>query len=101
MLAYDENVTIEDSGGNVIGKCRMLGWVTISESGMNSWIGEFLPIPGKSFGFDFPSIERSGLRVECEDGSTAKLLTPIIEEALSSGIRCTFQGIWPPPRPVS
>ena len=77
----------------------MLGWVTISESGLKSWKGEFLPIPGKSFGLVFPSIEISGLQVECEDGSTAKLLTPVIADALSSGVRCTFEGIWPPPRP--
>ena len=101
MLAYDEIVTIRDSYGNVIEMCRMLGWVTISDSGLKSWMGEFLPIPGKSFEFDFPSIERSGLGVECEDGATAKLLTPIIADGTSSGVRCTFEGIWPPPRPVA
>jgi hypothetical protein len=100
MLAYDENVTIKDRDGNVVGRCHMLGWVTISDSGQKSWKGEFQPMPGQSFGFDFPSIEKSGLRVECEDGATAKLLTPLIEEALSSGVRCTFEGIWPPPRPA-
>ena len=101
MLAYDENVTIKDSDGNVIGRCRMIGRVTVSDGGLKRWSGEFLPIPGKSFDFDFPSIERSGLRVECDDGATARLLTPLIEDALSSGVRCTFEGIWPPPRPVT
>jgi hypothetical protein len=98
MLAFDENVTIKDRDGNVIGRCRLLGWVTISDSGLKSWKGEFQPIPGKPFDFDFPSIERSGLRVECEDGATARLLTPVVADALSSGFRCTFEGIWPPPR---
>jgi hypothetical protein len=100
MLAYNENVTIKDRDGNVVGRCRMVGWVTISGSGLKSWKGEFQPIPGKSFDFDFPSIEKSGLRVECEDGATAKILPPIVADALSSGVRCTFEGIWPPPRPV-
>ena len=99
MLAYDEIVTIRDSHDQVIGRCRMLGWVSISDSGLKSWTGEFLPLPGKSFEFAFSSIERSGLKVECEDGATAKLLAPIVADALSSGVRCTFEGIWPPPRP--
>ena len=99
MLAYDEIVTIKDRYDYVIGRCRMLGWVAFSDSGLKSWIGEFLPIPGKPLEFDYLSIERSGLRVECEDGATAKLLTPMIADGTSSGVRCTFEGIWPPPRP--
>ena len=98
MLAYDENVTIKDRDGNVVGRCHMVGWVTTSDSGMKSWKGEFVHIAGQPLDFDFPSIERSGLQVECEDGAKAKILTPIIEDARSSGFRCTFEGIWPPPR---
>lgn len=98
MLNFQEKVIIKDINDVALGTCLMRCWVTISVSGTKTWGGEFLPIPGRSFDFAFPSIERSGLRVECEDGATAKLLTPIIEEALSSGIRCTFEGIWPPPR---
>ena len=98
MLAYDENITIRDGDGNVVGRCRMLGWVITSDSGTRSWMGEFLPIAGTPLDFDFPSIEKSGLQVECEDGATAKILTPLIEDARSFGFRCTFEGIWPPPR---
>jgi len=98
MLNFQEKVIIKDRDDTLLGTCLIRCWVTITDSGMKTWGGEFLPIPGRSFDFSFPSIERSGLQVECEDGATAKLLTPIIEEALSSGIRCTFEGIWPPPR---
>ena len=101
MLTYDENITIKDGDGNVVGRCRMLGWVITSDSGIRSWMGEFQPIAGRPFDFDFPSIEKSGLQVECEDGATAKILTPMIEDARSFGSRCTFEGIWPPPRGVS
>ena len=100
MLAYDEKVTIKDRDGNVLGNCRMVGWVTVSVSGQMNWKGEFLPIAGQPFDFDFPSIEKSGLQVECEDGATAKILTPMIEDARSFGSRCAFEGIWPPPRAV-
>ena len=100
MLAYDENITIKDRDGNAVGRCRMLGWVTVTDSGMKSWKGEFIPIAGTPFDFDFPSIEKSGLRVECEDGATAKILTPVVFDAHSSGFKCSFEGIWPPPRPV-
>ena len=98
MLAYDENITIMDSDDNAVGTCRMLAWVTISDSGLKSWKGEILPIAGKPFDFDFPSIEKSWLKIKCEDGAVAKILTPLIFDALSSGVRCTFEGIWPPPR---
>ena len=98
MLAYDEIVTIEDSDGKVLGKARMIGWVILREDGQRSWWGEFSPIPGRPFDFDFPSLERSGLRVVCEDGATARILKPIIEDARSFGFRCWFEGIWPPPR---
>jgi hypothetical protein len=100
MLVYDENITIKDRDGNVIGRCCMLGWVTVSEGGLKSWKGEFLAIAGTPLDFDFPSIEKSGLQIECEDGASAKILTPMIEDARSFGYRCTFEGIWPPPRPV-
>ena len=101
MLVYDENITIKDRDGSVIGNCRMLGWVITEDNGLRSWKGEFLPIDGIPFDFDFPSIEKSGLQVECKDGATAKILTPLIEDARSFGFRCTFEGIWPPPRPES
>ena len=101
MLGYDEIITIKDPYGNVTGRCRMLAWVITSNSGLKSWRGEFLPVPGTSFDFDVQSIERSGLHVECEDGATAKILPPVFTDALSSGVRCTFEGIWPPPRPAN
>ena len=99
MLAYDEIVTIKDRDGNVIGRCRMMCLVTLGENGQGSWSGDFLPVPGKSFDFDFASLERAR-RVECEDGATARILKPIIEDARSFGFRCRFEGVWPPPRAV-
>ena len=99
MLAYDENVTIWDEDDNMVGRCRMLGWVSVSVGGAKRWKGEILPVPGQPFDFELRSIEKSGLRLQCEDGAMAKILAPIVSDALSSGLRCTFEGIWPPPRP--
>jgi len=101
MLEYDEKVTIKDRDGNVLGNCHMFVWVVTSDSGQRSWRGEFRRLPGIPLDFDFPSIEKSGLTVECEDGATARILTPLIEDARSFGFRCSFEGIWPPPRPVA
>jgi hypothetical protein len=97
MLAYDEIVTIKDRDSNLIGKCRMIWGVTLEENGGGSWMGDFRPIPGQSFDFDFASLEQTR-HVECEDGSTARILKPIIEDARSFGFRCWFDGVWPPPK---
>ena len=101
MLAFDERVTITDRDGGVIGGCRMIGWVEHKEEGFRRWHGEFMPIAGQPWEFAVTSIERSGLKVVCEDGATARILAPVVTDALSSGVRCTFEGIWPPPRPVA
>ena len=101
MLAFDEKVTITDKDGGLIGGCRMVGWVDQNDPGLRRWHGEFMPIAGQPWEFAVTSIERSGLHVVCEDGATAKILAPTVTDALSSGVRCTFEGIWPPPRPVA
>jgi hypothetical protein len=99
MLSYDEKVTIKNRDGKVLGESRMRAWVNLGENGQKSWWGEFSPIPGNPFDFDFPALESAG-SVVCEDGATARILKPIIEDARSFGTRCWFEGIWPPPRPV-
>ncbi len=101
MLAFDEKVTITDRDGSVIGSCRMVGWVEHKEAGFRRWHGEFVPIAGQPWEFAVTAIERSGLQVVCEDGATARILAPVVTDALSSGVRCTFEGVWPPPRPVT
>ena len=100
MLAYDEIVRLRDRDGVEFGRCRMLGWVSISDDGMKRWHGEFMGIGGPFFDFAFAQVEKKGLVVECEDGATARILPPTVFDAHSSGFRCTFEGIWPPPRPV-
>ena len=101
MLAFDERVTIKDRDGSVIGRCRMTGWVDQTDPAMRRWHGEFIPIAGQPWEFAVNTIERSGLQIVCEDGATARILAPVVTDALSSGVRCTFEGIWPPPRPVA
>ena len=39
MLAFDERVTIKDRDGGVIGGCRMIGWVDLTDVGMRRWHG--------------------------------------------------------------
>ena len=97
MPEYDEIVTIKDRDDNVIGNGRMIWRVTLSKGGQRSWMGDFRPIPGNSFDFDFASLEQAR-RVECEDGATGRILKPIIEDARRFGFRCWFEGVWPPPR---
>ena len=100
MPEYDEIVTIKDRDDNVIGSGRMIWRVTLSKSGQRSWMGDFRPIPGNSFDFDFASLEQAR-RVECQDGATGRILKPIIEDARSFGFRCWFEGVWPPPRVIA
>ena len=76
MLEYDENVTIWDEDDNMVGRCRMLGWVSVSVGGAKRWKGEILPVPGQPFDFELRSIEKSGLRLQCEDGAMAKSNCP-------------------------
>ena len=97
MPAYDEIVTIKDRDDNVIGSGRMIWKAALSKSGQARWMGDFRPLPGKSFDFDFASLELARM-VECEDGASARILKPIIEDARSFGFRCWFEGVWPPPR---
>ena len=100
MPAYDEIVTIKDRDGYVQGSCRMMWSVTLGLSGHGSWRGDFRPIPGQSFDFDFATLERAR-RVQCEDGASARNLKPITEDARSFGFRCWFEGVWPPPRTIA
>ncbi len=100
MLAYDEKVTIKYRDGGVVGGCRMIGWVD-GDAGSKRWHGELMPIAGQPWEFAVASIEGIGLQVECADGATARILPPTVTDALSTGVRCTFEGVWPPPRPVS
>ena len=91
MLAYDEKVTIKYRDGGVVGGCRMIGWVD-GDAGSRRWHGELMPIAGQPWEFAVASIEGVGLQVECADGATARILPPTVTDALSSGVRCTFEG---------
>lgn len=100
MFAYDEDVTVRDKDGVHYGRCRMVGWVNVSDDGMKRWHGELMGIDGRFFDFAFTHVEKVALVVECEDGATARILPPTVMDAQSTGSRCFFEGVWPPPRPV-
>ncbi len=99
MWAYDEIVTLLDRDGVEYGRCRMLGWVS-SDDGTRRWHGELMGIGGRFFDFALVQVEKKALLIECEDGATARILPPTMMDAQSTGTRCFFEGVWPPPRPV-
>ena len=100
MWAFDENVTLRDMDGVEYGRCRMLGWVSVSDDGVKRWHGELMGTGGSFFDFALVQVEKKALFIECEDGATARILPPTVMDAQSTGTRCFFEGIWPPPRPV-
>ena len=99
MWTYDEIVTLRDRDGVEYGRCRMLGWVS-SDDGTRRWHGELMGIGGRFFDFALVQVEKKALLIECEDGATARILPPTMMDAQSTGTRCFFEGVWPPPRPV-